>query len=87
MLVTGCGGQDSEVQSSPSPTSTDKVGGTGAPIAGGTIKIAMTANPQTLNPLLVQSRDMIDLFSLIYDPLIRYDDSLRPCLLYTSGCV
>ena len=78
LLLTGCGGQDSEVQSSPSPTSTDKLGGTGAPLSGGTMKIVMTANPQTLNPLLAKSREMIDLFDLIYDPLIRYDDTLSP---------
>ena len=78
LLLTGCGGQDSEVQTSPSPTSTDKLGGTGAPLSGGTMKIVMTANPQTLNPLLAKSREMIDLFALMYDPLIRYDDTLSP---------
>jgi len=72
-LLMGCGNP----QSAPLQTG-GKAGGTGAPISGGSVNIVMPANPNSLSPLEANSREMVDLFSLIYDTLVRLDASMRP---------
>lgn len=47
------------------------------PVAGGSFSIVMALNPVSLSPLEADSREMYDVYSLLYDSLIRYDDQLR----------
>ncbi len=73
LLLSACG----KTATLPQPTG-GKVGGTDAPISGGSINIVMPANPSTLNPMEVNSREMVDLYGLIYDSLVRFDEQMRP---------
>ena len=58
MLLCACGAKPPAT----SPGDGDKAGGNDAPINGGSINIVMPANPDTLDPLEVASREMVDLF-------------------------
>lgn len=78
--ILGCGG-DAQTQptATPAPTTDmDKVGGNNLPVSGGSINIVMPANPASLNPLEANARELVDVFGLIYDSLVRYDESMRP---------
>jgi peptide/nickel transport system substrate-binding protein len=52
------------------------------PVRGGELIIPIPV-PDTLNPLLTRSRDMINFFGLIYEGLFEYDQNMkpRPCLV------
>jgi peptide/nickel transport system substrate-binding protein len=77
ILVLALGGCGTKIENTPLPID-EKAGGTNTPIKGGSINIAMPANPETLNPLEAKSYELNDLFSLIFDPLVRYDAKMRP---------
>jgi peptide/nickel transport system substrate-binding protein len=47
------------------------------PVAGGELVIPIPS-PDTLNPLLTQSRDMINFFGLIFEGLFKYDENMKP---------
>ena len=75
-VALGCGG-------SPAPTATptmtpENVNAEGNPIPGGSFTMVMPQNPSTLNPFEPGSREMSDLHGLIFDGLIRFDDTLKP---------
>ena len=80
LSAVGCGGSaQTQPTATPAPTTDgDKVGGNNLPVSGGSINIVMPANPASLNPLEANTRELVDLFGLIYDSLVRYDESMRP---------
>jgi ABC-type transport system substrate-binding protein len=47
------------------------------PVRGGELIIPIPV-PDTLNPLLTRSRDMINFFGLIYEGLFEYDQNMKP---------
>ena len=53
-----------------------------APKRGGELIIPIPV-PDTFNPLLTRSRDMINFFGLIFEGLFEYDENMRPqpCLV------
>lgn len=51
--------------------------GTPEPRKGGELVIPIPP-PDTLNPLLTQSRDMINFFGLIFEGLFEYDENMKP---------
>ena len=73
LLLCACG----NTATTPQPTG-KKAGGSGAPINGGSINIVMPANPANLDPLEATSRELVDLFGLMYDSIVRFDDTMRP---------
>ena len=40
--------------------------------------MVMPQNPSTMNPFEPGTREMVDLYGLIFDGLIRFDDTLKP---------
>lgn len=53
-----------------------------APQSGGTLRMAVPVNSDYSDPLLVDTEELLNLFSLVYDPLIAVDESgsLQPAL-------
>lgn len=47
------------------------------PQAGGQLMVPLPS-PDTLNPLLTRSRDMINFFGLIFEGLFEYDENMKP---------
>lgn len=76
-MLAGCGGES--VTPSPSPAMTpESVSSDGNPISGGSFTMVMPQNPSTMNPFEPGTREMVDLYGLIFDGLIRFDDTLKP---------
>jgi len=48
------------------------------PVRKGTLRIPMPMNLSSTNPLLVESKDMASIFSLIFEGLMQYDENLIP---------
>ncbi|MGI6140236.1 MAG: ABC transporter substrate-binding protein [Caldicoprobacterales bacterium] len=48
-----------------------------APRFGGELRVSLTA-PDTFNPLLTQSRDIMNFLSLVFESPIEYDENLKP---------
>lgn len=73
MVLAGCGGNGGAATASPSPSASDEGG---APIAGGSMSIVMPTNA-TMKPLEATQRELVDLYSLIYDSPLQYDGTLK----------
>lgn len=73
--LAACGSQG-ESQSTPPPSGT--VAPVEVPTNGGSIGIVMPQDPGNWNPLRPQTREMVDLYGLIYDGLVRFDEEVRP---------
>ena len=56
------------------PTATPAPSGLVVPVEGGTLKIPMPKNPDTLNPLCAQTADMVSIGYLVYESLVKYDE-------------
>lgn len=79
LILPGCGlvdtpqvlpaEEDNQVELTPEPTI--------LPQKGGELTIALTA-PDTFNPLLTQSRDMLNFLGLIFESLVAYDEDQKP---------
>jgi peptide/nickel transport system substrate-binding protein len=63
--------QDSNEQPEETPVPTP------APRKGGELAVPLTA-PDTFNPLLTQSRDMLNFLSLLFESPIAYDENSKP---------
>ncbi|MCR5808489.1 MAG: hypothetical protein K6G56_02890 [Clostridiales bacterium] len=83
VLVSGCRrGKDPKADPfetaapSPSPEATE------APSQGGTLRLPIPVNAPYEDPLLVNTEEMLYLFSLVYDSLLTVDPSgeIQPCL-------
>ncbi|MGI6706367.1 MAG: ABC transporter substrate-binding protein [Clostridia bacterium] len=48
------------------------------PVREGSLRILMPMNLSSTNPLLVESKDMVSIFSLIFEGLMQYDENLVP---------
>ena len=75
VCAAGCGGN---ATTTPSSTPTQTVDPLKEPQNGGSISIAMPETVGTWNPLLVDSTQLMDVQSLIYNGLVRMDESMRP---------
>ena len=73
--LAACGSQG-ESQSTPPPSGT--VAPVEVPTNGGSIGIVMPQDPGNWNPLRPQTREIVDLYGLIYDGLVRFDEEMRP---------
>lgn len=76
MLVSGCSGSGTlkpvEPTATPTPIVADWLGGEHA------IKIVMPLEIESTNPFLVVKKDTINLFNLIYEPLIKLNGANEP---------
>ncbi len=72
LILAGCGGQETAVPS-PSPSESQSQA---TPVSGGSMTIVMPNNAP-LKPLETTQRELVDLFSLIYDSPLQYDDTLK----------
>lgn len=75
VFVSAC---DFTEKPSPTPAPGTTIEPVGAPIEGGAFSIVMKMNPSTLCPLEPGTREMYDLYCLMFDTLIKYDDNVRP---------
>ena len=55
-----------------------------APTMGGELRVPLTA-PDTLNPLLTKSSNMLSFLNLIFDSLVEYDENSRPVPSLATG--
>jgi peptide/nickel transport system substrate-binding protein len=79
LILPGCGlmntpqvmppEDDEQVEITPEPTI--------IPQKGGELTLSLTA-PDTFNPLLTQSRDMLNFLNLIFESLVAYDEDQKP---------
>ncbi|MDL2225082.1 peptide ABC transporter substrate-binding protein [Eubacteriales bacterium OttesenSCG-928-M02] len=67
-----------ELDPTPTPIETQVIPPENTPQEGGSISIAMPQTPGSWNPLLATSREMVDLWSLVYDGLVRFDEHQKP---------
>lgn len=90
LALTGCGAKEA----SATPVQTPMQSAEPVPVEGGELVIAMAQNPSSMNPLLADTTEMVNLFSLIYEGLVQYDatQKLVPGLAESwksdeTGCV
>lgn len=48
------------------------------PLAGGTLRVALGATTEDLNPLTNQDRDTRNVLALVYEPLVELDEAQQP---------
>lgn len=48
-----------------------------APVAGGSLSISLPNHVLSINPYLCDTREVQDILSLVYEPLVRYDHTKR----------
>ncbi len=47
-------------------------------LPGGTMRIPMVSNPYSLHPLYLQEAQMRNIYSMIFEPLIKFNDLMEP---------
>lgn len=84
-LVLGSVGCSDTVEENVTPTPTPVVADSDTATAQGVLVTAVPANYSTLDPLLVDTKEVQSLLSLVYEPLLSYDSSSRltSCLAET----
>ena len=78
-VLTACSifwAPDSQGTEETAPSENTPVPTEPVPRRGGELRVPLT-NPDTFNPLLTQSRDMLNFLSLIYESPIAYDENLQ----------
>ncbi|MGI6571132.1 MAG: ABC transporter substrate-binding protein [Caldicoprobacterales bacterium] len=86
-VLTACSifwAPDSQGTEETAPSENTPVPTEPVPRRGGELRVPLT-NPDTFNPLLTQSRDMLNFLSLIYESPIAYDENLRPVPSLVTG--
>lgn len=86
LLLTGCGGSGNpSAEATPEPTSVLVEDESKNPVPGGALIIGIPQNVESFNPLLVNTKEVKNLLSLVYEPLLTYDssDRLSACLAET----
>ncbi|SCJ72918.1 Hemin-binding lipoprotein [uncultured Clostridium sp.] len=74
-LTAGCVAVDESAQVIQAPTPTPSAV---QPIAGGTLKLGMDQNITTLHPLKTKNRSVMNALSLVFEGLVRLDDTGKP---------
>jgi ABC-type transport system substrate-binding protein len=75
LVLAGCGSQpifSGAATVAPLATTTP------VPRRGGMLTLYMPSNPDTLDPLLLQSSELVSLLNIIYEPLVRVDETGFP---------
>ena len=85
LSLCGCAGSEGEAESSPEPSSVIVEDESVNPVSGGALTIAIPQNVDSYDPLLVNTKELKNLLSLVYEPLLTYDstDRLASCLAET----
>jgi peptide/nickel transport system substrate-binding protein len=52
--------------------------GTVEPVVGGTLRIPMNTSPYTMHPLYVKEAQMRNVYSMIFEPLVAFNDRFEP---------
>lgn len=47
-------------------------------VSGGTMRIPMTANPYSMHPLYLQEAQMRNIYSMVFEPLIKFNELMEP---------
>lgn len=47
-------------------------------LSGGTLRIPMTRSPATMHPLYLKEAQMRNVYSMIFEPLIEFDENMEP---------
>ncbi len=77
ILLCSCGDDGNGIIIPPSSSgSTDD---TQEAEAGGTLRIPMTLSPYSMHPLYIKEAQMRNIYSMIFEPLIEFDDNMEPC--------
>ena len=78
-ILSSCADMDSDTVTPPPPTPEPTIAPVMpiVPISGGTLQLSMRP-PQTLNPLLNEDATVARVLQLIYEPMITFDEELRP---------
>lgn len=55
------------------------------PAAGGTLRIPMNASPESLHPLFARQAQTRNLLSMVFEPLITFDENMEPAACLTES--
>lgn len=86
LLFSGCGAAGGDAaEATPEPTSVVVEDESTNPVPGGALIVAIPQNVESFDPLLVNTKEVKSLLSLVYEPLLTYDsaDRLSACLAET----
>ncbi|HHY83530.1 MAG TPA: peptide ABC transporter substrate-binding protein [Clostridiales bacterium] len=87
LSLAGCGlGRlpDAHIIDEETPSESTPVPTEPAPREGGELRVPLTA-PDTFNPLLTKSSNMLSFLSLIFESLVAYDENSKPVPCLASG--
>lgn len=73
--LAGCGNGEEAAEVTPTPEVQVEADESQSPVSGGVLVTAMPANAESLDPLLANNKDLINLLSLVYEPLLKQDNT------------
>ena len=88
LLLTGCGIKN-DTKATPTPIAVPTAAPAPQPVAGGELSIPVPRNPiSSGGPLSVNTEEMHNMYSLVYEPLLRLDaqNKLIPSLAEKWSC-
>ena len=74
VALSGCGGE-AAVEQTPGPTAMVQEDESASPGAGGALFPTMPSNVESFDPLLVNNSELMNLLSLVYEPMIKQDNT------------
>ncbi len=78
-LLCGCSsGQEEEMPISPPGDAGVTQEQQPEALSGGTLRIPMTLSPATMHPLYLKEAQMRNVYSMIFEPLIEFDENMEP---------
>ncbi len=77
VLLCSCASDEGGIISPPSTS--DSTENTEEATAGGTLRIPMTLSPYSMHPLYIKELQMRNVYSMIFEPLIEFDERMEPC--------
>lgn len=85
LLLFGCSSGNQVAEATPEPTTVVVEDESTNPVPGGALIVAIPQNVESFDPLLVNTKEVKNLLSLVYEPLLTYDsaDRLSSCLAET----
>ncbi len=78
LVFCACAPSESDTPILPPVDNSNSQGTVKTPLNGGTLRIPMNANPYSMHPLFVREMQMRNIFSMIFEPLIEFNDVMEP---------
>ncbi len=79
VIFTGCGNNNNPISHTVAPTATaNQVASSPIPVKGGVLRITMPKHPSSTLPIMVDTREMANLFLLSFESLIKLDETGKP---------